>query len=93
MERLCSQKVVIGVDKDDIGNLEELLKVMFIDEKCGNLKVVIEGGELTRNINPKKKLDVLQYPHSVTNAAGEGISSINKWNIANQLRKYDFSCD
>ena len=33
---------------------------MFIDEKCGNLKLVIDGGELTGNINQKKKLDVLQ---------------------------------
>ena len=27
---------------------------MFIDEECGNLKVVIDGGKLTRNSNQKK---------------------------------------
>ena len=31
-----------------------------MDEKCGNLIVVNDGGELTRNINQKKKSDVLQ---------------------------------
>ena len=34
---------------DDIGNLEGLLEVVFIDEKRGNLKAVIDGGEFTRN--------------------------------------------
>ena len=83
-ERLRSQKVVIGIDINDIGNLEDLLKVVFIDEKCGNLKVVIDAGELTRNINQKKKLHVLQDLQFVKNATGEGISSISKWDIANQ---------
>ena len=74
-------KVVIGIDIDDIGNLEDFLKLAFIDEKCGNLKVVIDGGELTRNINQKKTSDVLQTYldlHCLTNAVGEGISSISK---------------
>ena len=66
---------------------------MFINEKCGNFKLVIDGGKLTRNTNQKKKLDVLQDLHSVKNAAGEGISSITKRDIANQLCKYDFFCD
>ena len=46
------------VDIDDIGNLEDLPRFVFIDEECWNLKVVINGGELTRNINQKKKSDV-----------------------------------
>ena len=29
-------------------------------EECGNLIVVNDGGELIRNINEKKKSDVLQ---------------------------------
>ena len=29
-------------------------------KKCGNLKVVVDDGELTRNINKKKKPEVLQ---------------------------------
>ena len=47
--RLRSQKVV-GTEKVDIWSLEDLLRVVFIDEECRNLKVVIAGGELTRNI-------------------------------------------
>ena len=39
-----------GIDLDDIGNLEDLLSVVPIDEACGNLKVVIDVGELIRNI-------------------------------------------
>ena len=64
--KLRSQKVVIvqeeldGIDKDDIGNLEDLLRVVFVDEACRNLKVVIGGGELNRNINQKKKSDLFQ---------------------------------
>lgn len=61
---------------------------MFIDEKCGNFKLVVEGGEHTRNTNKKKKSDILQayrciYP--VTDILGESISSIIMWNIVNQL--------
>ena len=34
---------------------------MYINEECGNLKVVKDYGELTRDINQKKKSDVLQF--------------------------------
>ena len=37
-----------------------LLRLVLISEECGNPKVVADGGELTRNINQKKKPDVLQ---------------------------------
>ena len=40
-----------GIDIDDIGNLEDFLRILFIHEKYGNLKVFLDGGELTRNIN------------------------------------------
>ena len=33
-----------GIDVDGIGNLMDLPKLMFIDEECGNLKVVVNGG-------------------------------------------------
>ena len=49
-----------GIEIDDIGNLEELLRILFIHEKCGNLKVFIDGGKLNRIINEKKKSGVLQ---------------------------------
>ena len=55
-----------------------------------------DGKELTRNFNQKKKKsDVLQWltgVQSVTNVAGESISSIIMWIIVNQIGKLDFSC-
>ena len=33
-----------GADIDGIGNLMDLPKLMFIDEDCGNLKGVVDGG-------------------------------------------------
>ena len=46
----------------------DLPKLMFINEEYGNLKVVVDGGQFTRNNNRKgksyKPIDV----HSVTNA-------------------------
>ena len=29
---------------DDIGNLEDSPRLVFIDEECGNLKVASDGG-------------------------------------------------
>ena len=34
--------------------------MVFIHWECGNLKGFVDGGELTRNINKKKKPGVLQ---------------------------------
>ena len=47
-----------GIDIDDIENLEDLLRIVFIHEECGNRKAFVDSGELTRNINKKKKLGV-----------------------------------
>ena len=33
-----------GIDIDGTGNLMHLPELMFIDEICGNLKVVVDGG-------------------------------------------------
>ena len=61
-----SGKVIIAkeeldcVDVDGIGKVEDLPRLVFIDEECENLKVAVHGGELTRNINKKKKPVVLQ---------------------------------
>ena len=49
-----------GINIDGIGNLVDLPKLMFIDEKYGNFQVVDDSGELTRNDNRKKKSEVLQ---------------------------------
>ena len=49
-----------GIDIDVIGNLEDLLRIVFIREECGNLEVFVDGGDLTGNIKKKKKTGVLQ---------------------------------
>ena len=35
-----------GIDTDDIGNLEDSPKLVFIDEECGNLIVVNDDGKI-----------------------------------------------
>ena len=40
--------------------LDDLLRLLLINEECENPKVVVDGGELTRNINQKKNSGVLQ---------------------------------
>ena len=47
------------IDIDDIGNLEDSPRFVFIDEECGNFIVANDGEELTRNISQKKS-DILQ---------------------------------
>ena len=60
-----SEKIVLveeeldGIDRDDIVNLEDLLRLVLINEECANPKVVVNGEELTRNINQNKKSDAL----------------------------------
>ena len=49
-----------GSNIDDIGNLENLLKIVFIHKECGNLKVFVDVRELTGNINNKNESGVLQ---------------------------------
>ena len=49
-----------GIDIDDIGKLLDLPRLMFIDEECGNLKVVLDGGEYARNNDKKRKSEFLQ---------------------------------
>ena len=38
----------------------DLPRLMFLDEKCGNVQVVVDGGELTRNNNRTKKSEFSQ---------------------------------
>ena len=75
-ENKTSEKAVIAeeelnrFDIDGIENLEDSPRFVFVNEECGNLKVVNDGGELTRDINQKNKSDVSQNPvdvHFVTN--------------------------
>ena len=48
------------IDIDGIVNLEDSPRLVLIDEECGNLMVFNDGGKATRNVNQKKKSDVLQ---------------------------------
>ena len=67
---VLAEQELDGTDIDDIGNLENSPRLVFIDEECGNLIVVNDGGKVIRRINRKKKSDVLQWPidvHPVTN--------------------------
>ena len=65
-EKLEELEELDCVDVDGIGNLEDLPRLVFIDEECENInKVVVDAGEVTRNINKKKDSVVLQayrYP-------------------------------
>ena len=99
-QRLHSQKVLIvneepdGIDTNDIGNSEELLWIVFTKEAYVSLKLVTDGGELTKIITQRVRSDLYRPKdvHSVTNAAAESSSSISKLNIVNHLGKHDFSC-
>ena len=72
-----------GIDIDDIRNLLDLPGLMFIDEECGNLKVVLDGGEYTRNNDKKRKSEVLQaYIRPRFDKC-----------YKRDLGKYNFSCD
>ena len=53
------EKELDGIDIDDIGNLEDSSRLVFIDEECQNLIVVNDDGERTRNINQKGKSGTL----------------------------------
>ena len=48
-----------GTDIHDTGNLKDFPRLVLIDEECGNLKLINDNGEFTRNINQKKS-DILQ---------------------------------
>ena len=57
---LQKKNVIVGealdcTDIADIGNLEDSPRFGFIDEECGNLIVVNDGGELTENISQKRQ--------------------------------------
>ena len=63
-----------------------------MNEECGNPEVVVDGRDLTRNINQKKKPGVLQACRCplCEKCNRQSISSTSLWNFANQLGKYDY---
>ena len=85
LPRMLLQKVVIVeqvldvIDVDNIGKLEDLISVVFIDEKYRNLKVAIDGKVLIRNINQKK--------NSGMNQIGENIFSVFRFFCGSVSRK------
>ena len=50
---MIAKEKLDGIDIDDIGNLEDLLRIVFIRE-CGNLKVFIDGGELPEILTKRR---------------------------------------
>ena len=58
-KKFIFEKELDRIDRDDIGNLEDSPRLLFIDEECGNLKVANDGEERIGNISQKKS-DVLQ---------------------------------
>ena len=94
-----SEKIVLaeeeldGIDRDDIVNLEDLLRLVLIYETCRNPKVVVDGEELTRNINQKKKPGVLQaYKFPRCNKCYRRDYLFNKHVEYCESVRYDFSC-
>ena len=87
-----SEKIVIvkeeldGIDIDDIGNLEDLLRIVFIHEESGILKYLLTVDSLLEILRKRWSLafNKLIDVHSVINVIEESISSIRMWNIVNQ---------
>ena len=46
MKNVINEEGLDGIDIDDIGNLEDSSRLVFIDEECENLTEVNDGGEL-----------------------------------------------
>ena len=87
---LQTKNVIVEEELDciDIDDIRGFTKLAFIDEEFGDLILVNDDAELTRNINQKKKSDILQQPidaHSVTNVVSESIYSVTTWNIYCEL--------
>ena len=52
---VTAEEELDAIDIDGIGNLVDLPRLMFINEKCRDLKVVVDSGWFTRNNNRKRK--------------------------------------
>ena len=66
------------IDIDDIRNLEDLLRMVFIHEECGNLKVSLTVESLLEILTKKRSQGFYKLTdvHSVINVIRKSISSI-----------------
>ena len=66
------------IDIDDIRNLEDLLRMVFIHEECGNLKVSLTVESLLEILTKKRRQGFYKLTdvHSVINVIRKSISSI-----------------
>ena len=57
-------------------DLQDLPRIVFIQEEYENLKGFVDDGKLTRNINKKEQPGIFKLidVHPVTNILGESIS-------------------
>ena len=81
------------IDGDGTGSLEDLLRLLLMNEECANRKVISLMLESLLEILIKRRSQTFYKPidvHSVTNAIGEGISSISISIIVNQSGKFFF---
>ena len=69
---LIAEEELNGTGIDEIGNLEDLPRFVLVNEECRNLEVVHDCGELTKNINQKKKSDVSQSSQALRGRRGRG---------------------
>ena len=49
------------IDTDGIGGLEDLPRLLVINEECGNLKVAAYVGKVTRNIDKKEARNFVSF--------------------------------
>ena len=95
-KNIIFEKELGCINRDDIGNLEDSPRLLFIDGECGDLIVVNDGGEHTGNISQKKvRCFTIAYKCPLSDhVVGENISSVTSGTfIENRLGKYGFSCD
>ena len=80
------QEELDGIDIDDIGNLEDLLRIVFIHEECGISKYSLTVESLLEILTNRRNQAFCKVidAHFVANVIGESISSIRMWNIVNQ---------
>ena len=73
-----------GIDIDDIGNLDDLLRIVFIHKECGKYSLTVESlPEILTNRRSQAFYKLTDF-YSMTNVIGQSISSIRMWDIVNQ---------